>query len=759
LNRNISAWGKSSKEIPATYEFFLMSTTKYEDGLALFHCGKYVEAIPFLRAAAEEQSTAERWNDLGTCQFAVGDIQAELSFRHALSLDPAYAPALLNLGVLLAKAKRHVEALPLLDRVHATLGDDERRVVDQLLRSCRGSASRASDSQSPARVRGKHPRILFLGNNFGKYAFTEANASEAWRLYSALRGFRSTWDIRFASVEREAKKRETNSEHGIELLPVSEIAEELRQVAPDLLHIVYPLLAFDPATILHDHPVLLTVTGADPTEFCTERDLETIRHLIDFGRLAVVCESEGAQGIVESHDIKVRAMIPPIVAMPPSAWPRAIHRQRLVCGFATSPLLAEHWESRGVLTLLELARLSPDIDFRIAWRTSPEEIEREIAARRLQNVSVHARHIDMEAFYAEVDVIVLPLGKICGNHASPLSAVEGLLRGKPVLATEFTGIAGWIEREGVGIVTSSAPEALRSGLLELKANCGVFSQRSLVSSRRRFNSDMNAAAYLPIYCEMIEAPKGPTLAEWDDSLRRAGGELVRGRLALASYYTQSDIANRYIANRFVTPPFDQLNAQELEAVRKLIRAKFGGRTDLTLLDLASGTGRLLPALLPFGSVTALDRSSAMLEASREHASAEVRRISGDVFDSTMSDQFHVVTCGRFLRHFEYPDRKRIYQRFHDLLLDDGIGIVDVPDPKFENGLRDKLGWEKFGVYDVFWTLSSFRDELRQNGFQLARFEPVGVNIQVYEGQRALEEGCWHVVSFEKLRRESDANRC
>ena len=67
--------------------------------------------------------------------------------------------------------------------------------------------------------------------------------------------------------------------------------------------------------------------------------------------------------------------------------------------------------------------------------------------------------------------------------------------------------------------------------------------------------------------------------------------------------------------------------------------------------------------------------------------------------------------------------------------------------------------KNFGVYDVFWTLSSFRDELRQNGFQLARFEPVGVNIQVYEGQLELEEECWHMVSFEKLRRESDPNHC
>ena len=56
--------------------------------------------------------------------------------------------------------------------------------------------------------------------------------------------------------------------------------------------------------------------------------------------------------------------------------------------------------------------------------------------------------------------------------------------------------------------------------------------------RRWFNPDANAAAYQPIYADILESVKGPTLAEWEAATHRVGKELVRGRAALALNYTQ-----------------------------------------------------------------------------------------------------------------------------------------------------------------------------------------------------------------------------
>jgi glycosyltransferase involved in cell wall biosynthesis/SAM-dependent methyltransferase len=767
-----------------------MKTTRTGDASALFNSGRYQEAIPVLRAAADALQTAENWNDLGACEFKANLPQAEASFRRALALDPVYHLAQMNLGVLLASQKRYGEALLLLESARVGFGTEQQNAIEELLRTCRAAPSAVLSKPAPA-AGIDHPRVLFLTGDFGANGFSEANASETWRLYTSLRASRPAWDVHFVSIESEEALRapgleaeavpeldpeavpelEPEAAPEVEFIAARTSAEYLRRRQPDLLHIVFPWLKFIPESILEDHSVLMTLVGVDPTEHCSVRDLENVRHLIDFGRLMLVCESERAQEVLEQHDIKTCALIPPVVQLPavvrlpevvrlaanvPVATPR---REKLVCGFATSPYLAEHWEPRGLPLLLDLARASPDTQFLLAWRTSPERIEREIASRRLQNVCVRAGRLDMEAFFAEVDVMLLPFGTSWGSHGSPLSGVEGLLRGKPLLATWHVGIAEWLRREGAGVVTAPTVAALRTGLLQLRSQYAAYSRQARIAARRRFNPEANAAAYLPIYAEMLESAKGPTLADWEAKTRRAGRELVRGREALASYYTQPAVANNYMAQRFAAPPFDQLNAQELAAIPKLIHMKFGGRTDLKLLDFASGTGRLVPALLPFGAVTVLDGSAAMLAARHEAVpgandganagpNAGIRCVQGDVFHTPIHDRFHVLTCGRFLRHFEYPDRKQIYRRFRELLRAEGIAIVDLPDPQFEQGIRDRSGWGNFPVYDVFWTLDSFRDELRQNGFHLASFAPIGKHIQLYEGQPHLDEGCYYLVSFE-----------
>ena len=733
-----------------------MKILKSDDAWALFNSGRYLEAIPLLRAAAEALQTAENWNDLGACEFKANLPQAEASFRRALALDPLYRLAEMNLGVLLAAQKRYSEALPLLESARDAVGAEQRSAIDELLRACRAVPAVAPTVglSKPAPAPGaERPRILFLTGDFGANGFSEANAAETWRLYSALRAFRPAWDLHFVSIERDDAPPATNVKPEVELIPARTSAEYLQRRAPDLLHIVFPWLKFIPESILEDHPVLMTLVGVDPTEHCTPRDLENVRHRIDFGRMALVCESERGREVLEQHDIKARAMIPPVLPPPANAPVSTSRREKLVCGFATSPYLDEHWDPRGLPLLLDLARASPDTQFLLAWRTSPEKIEREIASRRLQNVCVRAGRLDMESFFADVDIMLLPFARAWGCHGSPLSGVEGLLRGKPVLATEYVGIADWLRREGAGVVTAPTAAALRTGLLQLRSHYGAYSRQAQIAARRRFNPEANAAAYLPIYAEMLESPKGPTLAEWEAETRRAGRELVRGHEALASYYTQPSVAGNYIAHRFAAPPFDQLNAQELAAIPKLIHAKFGGRTDLKLLDFASGTGRLIPALSPFGAVTVLDGSSAMLSAhdgANAAANSAIRCVQGDVFHTPIHDRFHVLTCGRFLRHFEYPDRKRIYRRFRELLRADGIAIVDLPDPHFEQGIRNHSGWENFPIYDVFWTLDSFRDELRQNGFQMASFMPIGEHIRLYEGQPHLDDGCYYLVSFEPL---------
>jgi len=216
------------------------------------------------------------------------------------------------------------------------------------------------------------------------------------------------------------------------------------------------------------------------------------------------------------------------------------------------------------------------------------------------------------------------------------------------------------------------------------------------------------------------------LRDWEFRIQARGKELARGRPLLAKFYKQREIASTYTKDRFSAPPFQRMEGQGRAAIQHLIEMKFGGRTDLKLLDLASGTGRLLPCLVPFGETTALDSSAEMLHEARQRNLENVRFLQGDIFDYPLDDKFHVITCGRLLRHLEYPDRRLLYRRFQELLHEDGIVILEVPNRIAEYAFRDVSGWENFLVYDVFWTIPEFREELKQDGLELFSFVPWGL---------------------------------
>src|SRR4029077_3101989 len=120
-------------------------------------------------------------------------------------------------------------------------------------------------------------------------------------------------------------------------------------------------------------------------------------------------------------------------------------------------------------------------------------------------------------------------------------------------------------------------------------------------------------------------------------------------------------------NRFAGQPWQQLDTDERQAVGSVIEARFPGRSDLKLLDLAAGEGRLLRVIARYGESTALDGSKEMLDLARQQTSEGIHFILGDVFETPIAERFHVITCGRFLRHLEYPDRRSLYRRLLALL--------------------------------------------------------------------------------------------
>lgn len=122
----------------------------HEEGLRLFLEGRAAESVAFFEAALKEQESSIRWNDWATAVLACGHPdEAEQGYRRALTLNPENGQASVNLGVMLMRQKRILEAVSFLEQGRASVPADQRQILDDLLKGC--GAQPAPAAQGPAK--------------------------------------------------------------------------------------------------------------------------------------------------------------------------------------------------------------------------------------------------------------------------------------------------------------------------------------------------------------------------------------------------------------------------------------------------------------------------------------------------------------------------------------------------------------------------------------------------------------------------------
>ena len=112
--------------------------------------------------------------------------------------------------------------------------------------------------------------------------------------------------------------------------------------------------------------------------------------------------------------------------------------------FASSQWAANQFLSRGIFLILQVAKRLPEVQFILVWRKRHHEALCElIAAAGVQNVSVINGYVeDMGALYDSVHATVLPGLDYTSFKPAPHSALDSLGRGKPLLVTPTSSIAG-----------------------------------------------------------------------------------------------------------------------------------------------------------------------------------------------------------------------------------------------------------------------------------------------------------------------------
>jgi 2-polyprenyl-3-methyl-5-hydroxy-6-metoxy-1,4-benzoquinol methylase len=309
--------------------------------------------------------------------------------------------------------------------------------------------------------------------------------------------------------------------------------------------------------------------------------------------------------------------------------------------------------------------------------------------------------------------------------------VEAMQNGIPVLCTDISGISEVVKYCGMGEVVAPTCEELSQAVDRLLNQYEVYIS---TTNRKRLDEKIDNSNLVDIIEKFAEEniPAKPvTLYEWDRRLKTVGKYLVKGHQKMKEYYQQQQVADKYTETRFTSKAlkcFDYIERQNLEL---MIEDRYQNYPNMKILDIACGDGRISQECIKYGNTTSIDSSQAMLnivdDRFKDLENKPTTQLC-DIISEDVEGRYNVITCFRYIRHFEYATRKLLYKKILSHLTDSGLFIMDVPNLKFELQLKDISGWEKYNIYDVFWTKESIVEELEKNGFKVFYIMPVGQGL-------------------------------
>ena len=575
-----------------------------------------------------------------------------------------------------------------------------------------------------------------------QYRF-EAIRGEAYRLYHLLKKY-SKYRIILVSIENCA---ETEADTGIYYVPEEDMISFLDQISVRLIVLMEATagIAFSCKSVFLKYRAIYRLCSQDPLQGLDGYSVDQLRHLNDLGFQDYVVYSNYAREKLEQNGFRnVRTTVPVISRLREKRFPSA--HEQFVVGFASSPMEEKQFSCRGIQLLISLADRAQDVLFIILWRDGNIIPPAELV--KCKNTELRYGEQEMGAFYQEIDALCIPYADEKDNHACSLSALEAMSVGVPVLTTEAAGISELVRRTGIGVTTETSAEGLLRGLSILRGGFAV--SETQLEELRGILDPLHICSELEQAAESYRPPVIETLDEWKLAVRAAGQELASNPAELKAYYEQNDVAERYTQTRFADAIGRSFDVLERASVSAILDEYSQGKP-LRILDVASGDGRILQEDLSRGICTAVDSSRAMLDliASRFGAREGLRCVQMDYLQEELPETYHAVTVFRYLRHFSYGDRRKLYQKLRNNLKDRGLLLFDVPNIYYEFPSRSARGWGNYPIYDMFWSKDSIIRELEENGFQAEYIHAVGTGLDAICPEQREQPVTWTVGALKK----------
>jgi len=246
--------------------------------------------------------------------------------------------------------------------------------------------------------------------------------------------------------------------------------------------------------LLGRHDGVLTVAKDTPGAGAYERNAESFRRL-----RAVVVQSERDREIIGRFGLRPGALrlIRPGVPLAPY---REAHEPFTIL-FASSPLTAGHFHSRGVHLIVGAAALLPDVRFVLAWRRRHvDRLRGMLAEAGVGNVEILDGVVpDMGAVYDRVHATVLPGLEPHSFIPCPRSGLESLAHGKPLLASHAVALAAGVAEAGAGLAFEPTVAGLAAAIGRLRSRYDACQARAQPYVARHFSPAVHLELYRRLY--------------------------------------------------------------------------------------------------------------------------------------------------------------------------------------------------------------------------------------------------------------------
>ena len=205
--------------------------------------------------------------------------------------------------------------------------------------------------------------------------------------------------------------------------------------------------------------------------------------------------------------------------------------------------------------------------------------------------------------------------------------------------------------------------------------------------------------------------------------------LADDETGVSSLYKDQTVADSYIKKRFTYSwqlLLHQAQVLEINTVIRRIQPQ-------SILEIAPGPARLTVDLEGVKQGVMLEYSKEMLKVARKRLTEKGldrawELVHGNAFElSKLPGCFDFVYTFRFIRHFRWHDRSRLYGGISERLKKGGLLMFDVVNSCTRDKLDEKTTpprEDALPVYDVTYTERGFRAEMDRYGFTVISMVPV-----------------------------------